>query len=297
MNLRVCVLGTLLAVAGSAASPVRAGDDHGHEDITVGYVCVSPGGQLEIEFDFDEITHLDPVTGILEGFALDDPGFATLEEDELDEGFCVLAPGSSIVFEIVSIDPALRAHTPGFTEVLDGPGDQWAIGAPPFDSHLTWHIDSTQPAYVANQLVWSVTFRLLDVGTTAYLPSDEFTVRFSNVECEVGGWLSADCNLNGLDDACELAIGGSAVDSDGDGLLDDCDCDVTTLMAGDVNGDQSTDIADIVHLLDGLFAGGSPPATFASADGNGSGFVDVGDAVFLISFLFEGGPSPLSPCL
>lgn len=293
--MRSCLLFLLTMVC--AIPTARAGDDHEHGgDFIVGFVCVSPGGQLEVEFDFDEITHLDPVTGVLEGFALDDPGFATLDEDELDEGFCVPDPTSNLVFEVLALDPAFQIHTPGFTDVLTAPGQQWNMGAPPFDTHATWHIDSTNPAYVADQFIWSVTFRLLDTGPTGYSPSEEFTVLFSNIECEMDNWQAGDCNLNGLADDCELATGGAAVDSDGDGILNDCDCDATTLLAGDANGDQQTDVGDIVYLLNALFGGGPTPATLATADGNASDFVDVADAVFLIAFLFESGPIPRDPC-
>lgn len=58
--------------------------------------------------------------------------------------------------------------------------------------------------------------------------------------------------------------------------------------AGDANGDEPVNAADIFYLTNHLFAGGALPA--GNGDANGDG--DVGVGVYLINHLFAGGPAP-----
>lgn len=165
-----------LAVVASGAALVRAGDDHGHEgDFVVGR---SDTGQILVEFDANEPYELPPVSGLLNGWALDDPGFMSLAEDEPDEGIFTLEPGASIALEVVAIDAALSAWTPGFADRLDAAGETWTIGGDEFDEHPTWHIDLDDPSFDPGQTSWSVTFRLLDQGATGYTASDDIAVSF-----------------------------------------------------------------------------------------------------------------------
>ncbi len=61
---------------------------------------------------------------------------------------------------------------------------------------------------------------------------------------------------------------------------------------GDVNGDGTVDIADIIQLINYLFIGGSAPDPLENADANCDEVVDVADAVHLINYLFIGGSPP-----
>lgn len=148
---------------------------HHDDDFVVG--CTG-AGQLAVEFDFDENPVLPPVQGLLNGFALDEPGFMALGEDKPTEDFFTLADGASIVFEAVSFSPVLSAWTPGFLSQLDQPGEQWVLGGTSFDEHLTWHIDANHPSFDPVAGPWSATFRLLDLGTTGYAASPDYTVHF-----------------------------------------------------------------------------------------------------------------------
>lgn len=299
----VVQLGLILSLALFAA-PAWAGDDHddedehGHaDDFIVGVIFANPEGQIEAEFDFDEIFELPEIDGVITGFALDDPGFASLDEDEPDEGIFMLDPTTEIVFELVSSDPAFKIHTPGFADILVAPGDQWLIGAPPFDEHVTWHIDTTDPSYDPGQIIYPVTFRLLDVGATGYAPSEDFTVMFTNAECDLHAWNAEDCNLNGVADVCELEAFGTDVDANENGVIDDCDCEVQSLIPGDTNGDGESTLADVVFLAEALFTGGSPPQNVFLADLDGDGLVVLFDVIYLAQFLFSGGDAPVEPCL
>lgn len=72
-------------------------------------------------------------------------------------------------------------------------------------------------------------------------------------------------------------------------------------MRGDVDGDASINVADVVWLVDYVFFGGAPPVceddpgVFPEADADGDGSVTVGDVVLLVDYVFFGGPPP-APC-
>jgi hypothetical protein len=61
---------------------------------------------------------------------------------------------------------------------------------------------------------------------------------------------------------------------------------------GDANGDGIVDIADVVYLLNYLFAGGPAPVPLAAGDATCDGVVDAADVVYLLNYLFVGGPPP-----
>ena len=183
--LRKITITGLVAALGLLAVPTLADDHdhdhHHHDDLLVGR---SATGQLNIEFDFDEPQFLPPVSGLLSGWAGDDPGFMARHDDEADEDFLRLAPGAQLRFELVGVDPALKAYSPGFATTLSSPGDSFVFPVDDEDilhTHLVWHIDVTDPAFDPLQTVWSLDFRLTDVGTTGYAASEVYTLAFTNV--------------------------------------------------------------------------------------------------------------------
>jgi hypothetical protein len=66
----------------------------------------------------------------------------------------------------------------------------------------------------------------------------------------------------------------------------------TDFLCGDVNADGTTDVGDVVYLINYLFKNGTAPNPIQSGDVNGDANVDVGDIVNLINYLFKGGPAP-----
>ena len=78
----------------------------------------------------------------------------------------------------MSVSPGFKAHTPGFADILDAPGETWELGAAPFDTHPEWHIDSTDPAFDDNGETWSMVVRLQDIGSTGYATSEPFAIQF-----------------------------------------------------------------------------------------------------------------------
>ena len=61
---------------------------------------------------------------------------------------------------------------------------------------------------------------------------------------------------------------------------------------GDTNGDGEINIADVVFLVNYLFADGPAPYPLEAGDADCSGEVDIADVIFLLNYLFIGGPSP-----
>ena len=61
---------------------------------------------------------------------------------------------------------------------------------------------------------------------------------------------------------------------------------------GDINGDGTINIGDVVYLIAYLYKGGPSPEPLIVGDVNCNGIVDVGDVVYLVNYLYEGGPSP-----
>ena len=78
--------------------------------------------------------------------------------------------------------------------------------------------------------------------------------------------IATDCNENGLLDICEIASG-SEIDSDLDGILDVCQCDIhpAACCIADLDGDGVVGGSDLSMVLGGW--GTSDPQ--ADLDGNG----------------------------
>ncbi len=67
-------------------------------------------------------------------------------------------------------------------------------------------------------------------------------------------------------------------------------------IMGDFNNDQTTDIFDIIGLIDFVFSGGTPPVPpEVRVDMNCDNVFDVFDVIKLINVVFEGGSAPVCP--
>jgi len=97
-------------------------------------------------------------------------------------------------------------------------------------------------------------------------------------------------NTCGLDN-CPPLYNPDQADSNSDGIGDACDA----LICGDANFDGDINVADAIFIINFVFKGGPPPASFWAADPNGDGIVNVGDAVYLVEYIFKGGPDPACP--
>ncbi len=164
-----------LTIALATALPAFA---HEHEgDLIVGR---NSARELAIEFDFGDTHALPAVSGLLEGFASNAPGFDHLAADEPAEDFYMLETGAAIRFEVISFSPAFKAWTPGLGAALQNPGDFFDFpDGPALHAHLNWHIDSTDPAFDMGDSPWTASFQLVDTGTTGYDPSPIYTMTFT----------------------------------------------------------------------------------------------------------------------
>jgi subtilisin family serine protease len=67
-------------------------------------------------------------------------------------------------------------------------------------------------------------------------------------------------------------------------------------VAGDANGDDLVDVADIVFLINYLYRSGTEPDPLAAGDPNADCVVDVADIVYLLNYLYRSGPAPQPGC-
>jgi hypothetical protein len=68
---------------------------------------------------------------------------------------------------------------------------------------------------------------------------------------------------------------------------------VPSCMPGSVNGDDKVNVTDVIHLINYLFKGATPPLpVWSCGDVQCDGKVNVSDAIYLINYLFKGGPPP-----
>lgn len=63
-------------------------------------------------------------------------------------------------------------------------------------------------------------------------------------------------------------------------------------VAGDANSSGTTEIGDVVTIINYLYKGGSSPVPPEAGDANCDGKTDVGDIVYLVNYLFKGGTAP-----
>lgn len=95
------------------------------------------------------------------------------------------------------------------------------------------------------------------------------------------------------EDNCPSHYNPDQIDSDNDGVGDECCCS----QRGDIDGSgDGPDISDIVYFVSYLYSNGPRPPCMLNADTYGDDArLDLPDAARLIDYMFTGGPPP-SPC-
>ncbi|MBI4582419.1 MAG: hypothetical protein HY717_00100 [Planctomycetes bacterium] len=66
-------------------------------------------------------------------------------------------------------------------------------------------------------------------------------------------------------------------------------------IRGDPNGSRIVDLADVLAILQAIFAGSDQIRCFETADIDDNGSVDISDSILLLSHLYAGGAPPASP--
>ena len=236
----------------TASTPPRAEAQH-TGDVWLGR---SAAGQLKYSpagFVPEETFHwLAPVSGLLKGWADDDPGFDRITTDDPAHDVFRLQAGVAVWLEVVSLDPALRLIDASY-EILDTPGESTYLGDQTLHVHSTWHINSQDPQFDPEQCVWHGTFLLRDTGATGYASSEPLTLGFTNVPVRPAATpASGDFDADSFVDLADYAA--FAVCQGGPGVLPDpqdpavTTCVVECLNAFDFDNDRDVDLADFATL-------------------------------------------------
>jgi hypothetical protein len=183
----------------------------------------------------DNIKVLPPVSGVFNGWSDNNPGFDHIVSDQPALDFYVLQSGAQVRLELVQCDPAFKTITASF-QVIDMPGERALLGNQSLHTHLTWLIDSDDPAFDPQRLLYHATFKLVDTGTTA--ESAPFTFNFD--ACNHG-----DCNTDGK-------LDGSDIQPFVNFVLNPGALTAIQICSADLNSDGSVTTDDIAPFVDAL---------------------------------------------
>lgn len=78
----------------------------------------------------------------------------------------------------------------------------------------------------------------------------------------------------------------------GSGKVGEIDIDLPPVKIGDVTGEGSVDIGDVIYLINYLYISGPAPDPVITGDVNCDGAVNIADVIYLINYLYIHGPSP-----
>lgn len=160
-------------VAGSAVSA----QEHA-EDMLIGSSAAG-GGQLKIEWDWDEI-FVTPIgsAGGVTFHTSTDPGFEALDHDDPEDGIYQLLSGTDVHFRVTAIEPGVSVTIRGNT--LDAVGQTALIGtlggSPGLHHHPTWAL--SLPTGMLDER--TVSFELFSTSS-AYSASDVYTATLTNI--------------------------------------------------------------------------------------------------------------------
>lgn len=227
----------LVGIRWISPSPVQAQHD---VDIWVGRTST---GQLNIGgADISQLIPLIPTSGLINGWADNDPGFDRVITSQPANNLFPLAGGAQISLRLVFADPAFRAIDNSFF-ILELPGDETYLGNAQLHTHLTWHVNADDPNFDPLRCRWNATFILIDDGSTNYRDSAPFTLMFT---LAFSGQADGDFNANGY------------VDLEDTGLFADCmtgprppgapACRSVCLGVFDFDADDDLDLHDLARL-------------------------------------------------
>ncbi|MCW5891332.1 MAG: hypothetical protein KIT14_12380 [bacterium] len=211
MHRSTALLGAL-TLAGALVATARADEEHHHVDWNIASTAPS-GGQLAVDWNFATVVGVDydaTLTGVLPpgftGYSGTDPGFASIADDEIDEGLYRLPAGTTVTLEITAIDAGsvsifFASPSPA---TLSAVGQTHVLGTqdapPPGDLHHHGEMRLILSLPVDQPGTGTFSFRLAAPGFT---PSEEYTVTLANTHLFVDyGAGTPSSNLK-----CQKAIG------------------------------------------------------------------------------------------
>lgn len=230
----------LVALMGAGVTHARAHAQHAG-DFWVGR---DNSGKLKLGGrDVNELIFLLPVSGLIEGWSNNDPGFDRLVTSQPANNFLTLGSGAEISLKLVDLDPAFRVIDTSFF-VLEQPGDETYLGDHQLHTHLIWHVNADDPVFDPLQCLWEATFVLLDDGFTGYRNSDPFTLQFT---LTFSGPPTGDFNEDGVVDLEDFALMENCLTGPTPGGIG---CQSVCLGVFDFDTDGDVDLRDYASFLD-----------------------------------------------
>ncbi len=238
------ILVVLVAVGILAAGTVIAGGSV-HRDVFLGKgagASLSGGDSVTVRNDNASIIYLSQVSGILEGWADNNPGFNA--EDGSAPGVEPMDDGAALFFEVRSFSPAFHAYDQVFND-LHQAGDSAELGGNNLHVHYTWHIKSDDVNFDPERTGWRAQYRVNDFGTTEYgTAADAFFFRPDAVANVIPG----DADQNGVLSPFDVQAFWAVVAAPGSATMQQrAACDVN--HDGVVSGD---DAGGVMQLLKGV---------------------------------------------
>lgn len=177
-----CGIATITLLLSGAAAFAQP-HDHGHgDDFIIGRGGASPF-QIMIEADEhvmsgEESIPLPPGEGAYEGlFAVNDPGWIGLEDDEPAEDFYMLLPNHQVSLKRISFDDGFSMFDPTAGQILEKDNDTYLFPLTTegmIHSHLIFAGDGPEGT------IWQAMFQLVD-PSGLHAASAPFTISFEAV--------------------------------------------------------------------------------------------------------------------
>jgi hypothetical protein len=76
------------------------------------------------------------------------------------------------------------------------------------------------------------------------------------------------------------------------GNVDGINIDLPSVQVGDVTGEGTIDVTDVLFLINYLYIDGPAPVPLMTGDANCDGRINITDVIHIINYLYIGGPSP-----
>lgn len=180
------LLVVLAAGCGGVGAPPPGWGDNEHSDIEVASTA-GDGGNLAVEFDFDEVVEVPfsqcfggsgaDCSGGVRLYSTEEPGFGLLALSEPDESLYTLPDDVSIEIEVTAADPEASLFLEGDT--LQEAGDRADLGTTPdLHAHGSWQL--AIPADEEPAESYAIAFRLHSAD--GFGPSAEYVVLLAPVD-------------------------------------------------------------------------------------------------------------------
>jgi protocatechuate 3,4-dioxygenase beta subunit len=79
------------------------------------------------------------------------------------------------------------------------------------------------------------------------------------------------------------------------GNVDGINIELPSVRVGDVTGEGTINVTDVIFLINYLYIGGPAPVPLMTGDANCDGRINITDVIHIINYLYIGGPSPCNP--